>query len=623
MAAIVLDGDASGAVRAAGLAERAMRRVSGAVDDLDKKHKASAFSGRNLAERLTDIDKAAQIVGGPLSSLTPMLNDFGDAIEQVGLRTAVTNVAAAGLASGGLAVMIAGVTAAAAGLIGLGVNAVAVSSDLASFDAILGANSSTMQRNRADLLALSAAQDDLALSTAAARVELAGLAAPVMTELSYAAAGAAGSVQALAEDETGAVSATIGLGEATVALVPGLNVLAAQVWAGSYAVDALAESGREGSAALAAERDAVDQTRTAVESWNLQLQSAINAQDAAAESTIRLAWAHATQLYPALVRENAALQSEAEQIEAWYAPSFDMMADAVSTYHASMLGSTKATKAGGTAAREASVDYGFLADSAREAAAAVAAAESARQDADATAIAEAAIPKDLLGAMGATDGFGAVAFGAMDAAFKQGEEDSAAFIAKAYQLPGEKSDEMREKVTKNFAAIGGAALDLSSTVADAMAQAFEQGGDRSEKARKKQFAAMKAVALLQAGINTALAISNVWASWASVPPVAAALTAIAAGVGAAQIGMIAAKSYHRGGLLPDEVPVIARKNERQAVITAQGMGAIGGEEGLKRINAGSAPAAAPSITLVADGIAARFRRFAEADPSFGQRTRYA
>ena len=156
-----------------------------------------------------------------------------------------------------------------------------------------------------------------------------------------------------------------------------------------------------------------------------------------------------------------------------------------------------------------------------------------------------------------------------------------------------------------------------------MAQAFEQGGDRSEKARKKQFAAMKAVALLQAGINTALAISNVWASWASVPPVAAALTAIAGGVGAAQIGMIAAKSYHRGGLLPDEVPIVARKNERQAVITAQGMGAIGGEEGLKRINAGTAPAAAPSITLVADGIAARFRRFAEADPSFGQRARFA
>lgn len=73
MATIVLDGDASGAVRAAGLAERAMRRVSGAVDDLDKRHKASAFSGRNLAERLTDIDKAAQIVGGPVTALTSRL----------------------------------------------------------------------------------------------------------------------------------------------------------------------------------------------------------------------------------------------------------------------------------------------------------------------------------------------------------------------------------------------------------------------------------------------------------------------------------------------------------------------------------------------------------------------
>jgi hypothetical protein len=202
----------------------------------------------------------------------------------------------------------------------------------------------------------------------------------------------------------------------------------------------------------------------------------------------------------------------------------------------------------------------------------------------------------------------------------------AASAAESARLQTEASDLARERITSNFAAIGGAALDLSSTVADAMAQAFEQGGDRSEKARKKQFAAMKAVSLLQAGINTALAISNVWASWASVPPVAAALTAVAAGVGAAQIGMIAAKSYHRGGLLPDETQgrgFVGRTNERQAVITAQGMGALGGEEGLKRINAGTAPAAAPSITLVADGIAARFRRFAEADPSFGQRTRYA
>lgn len=609
MATIVLDGDASGAVRAAGLAERAMRRVSGAVDDLDKKHKASAFSGRNLAERLTDMDKAAQIVGGPLAGLTPRLNDFADAVEQVGLKTAVTNVAAAGLASGGLAVMIAGVTATAAGLIGLGANAVAVSSDLAGFDAILGANSSTMQRNRADLVALGGAVDDLSLSWAAARVEAAGLAAPVMTELGYAAAGAAGAVQALARDEMGVVEATTTLGGVVVALTPGLNFLGLEAWAGSYAFDALAESGREGSAALAAERDAAAEADQQLRLLNQHLHESIIAHDERSEAIIREMIAMKTGYFPALVEENRLLGIEAQAIEDWYAPSFDMMADAVSTYHASMLGSTKATKAGGTAAREASVDYGFLADSATEAAAAVAAASQLRADQATVAGLPSAQTSTTFG-INAEDraGFAAVTEGTVD----ETADNAAA---------------MKDAVVGNLNAIGSAAVELQGMVVNAMAAAFEGSTDRSIKARKKQFAAMKAAALLEAGINTALAVTNALAT-APNPIIGAVLAALVGVAGAVQIGLIAAKqpSFHRGGLLPDETQgrgFVGRTNERQAVITAQGMGALGGEEGLKRINAGTAPAAAPSITLVADGIAARFRRFAEADPSFGQRTRYA
>ena len=573
MPTIILDGDASGAVKAASAASRAMAALAGRVDDLDKRHKEATFSGRNLADRLTDIDKAAQIAGGPLAAFTPRLNDFADAIEQVGFKTAVTNVAAVGLASGGLAVMIAGVTAAAGALIGLGVNAVAVSSDLASFDAILGANSSTMQRNRADLVALADAQSDLALSTAAARVELAGLAAPVMTELGYAAAGVAGGLQSVARaTDDGADSWSVW----GTALVKSIPVLGTFVQVSDLAWDstkALAEAGRENAAALREQ-----------------------AVSAAA--------------YLVVAPELAA---EADSIEAsWGALPFDMVADSMDRVRASVLATTPTVRANRVQAREAAEDYGFLADSAREAATAVAAASQLRAD-------QATVAGLPSAETSTTFGVGPDERQAMTDA-------EAASAAESARLQTEASDLARERITSNFAAIGGAALDLSSTVADAMAQAFEQGGDRSEKARKKQFAAMKAVSLLQAGINTALAISNVWASWASVPPVAAALTAVAAGVGAAQIGMIAAKSYHRGGLLPDEVQgrgFVGRTNERQAVITAQGMGAIGGEEGLKRINAGTAPAAAPSITLVADGIAARFRRFAEADPSFGQRTRYA
>jgi hypothetical protein len=571
MATIVLDGDASGAVRAAGLAERAMRRVSGAVDDLDKRHKASAFSGRNLAERLTDIDKAAQIVGGPLSSLTPMLNDFGDAIEQVGLRTAVTNVAAAGLASGGLAVMIAGVTAAAGALIGLGVNAVAVSSDIAGFDAILGANSSTMQRNRADLVALGGAVDDLSLSWAAARVEAAGLAAPVMTELGYAAAGVAGGLQTVARAiDDGADSWSV-WGTVLVTSIPVLGSFVQVLDLAWDSTKALAEAGRENAAAL-------------------------REQAAGAAAYLVVA---------------PGLAAEADSIEAsWGALPFDMVADSMDRVRASVLATTPTVRANRVQAREAAEDYSFLADSAREAAAAVAAASQLRADQATVA--------GLPSAMTSTT------FGVGPDERQAMTDAEAASAAESARLQTEASDLARERITSNFAAIGGAALDLSSTVADAMAQAFEQGGDRSEKARKKQFAAMKAVSLLQAGINTALAISNVWASWASVPPVAAALTAVAAGVGAAQIGMIAAKSYHRGGLLPDETmigPARVRRNETQAVITAQGMDALGGSNGLARVNAGMAPPEPGPIVLVIGGRTQRTRPFAGADPGYGHRAR--
>jgi hypothetical protein len=570
MATIVLDGDASGAVRAAGLAERAMRRVAGAVDDLDKKHKASAFSGRNLAERLTDIDKAAQIVGGPLAGLTPRLNDFADAVEQVGLKTAVTNVAAAGLASGGLAVMIAGVTATAGALIGLGVNAVAVSSDIAGFDAVLGANSSTMQRNRADLVALGGAVDDLSLSWAAARVEAAGLAAPVMTELGYAAAGVAGGLQTVARaTDDGADSWSV-WGTAIAKSIP---VLGSFVQVSDLAWDstkALAEAGRENAAAL-------------------------REQAAGAAAYLVVA---------------PGLAAEADSIEAsWGALPFDMVADSMDRVRASVLATTPTVRANRVQAREAAEDYSFLADSAREAAAAVAAASQLRADQATVAGLPSAETSTTFG-INAEDraGFAAVTEGDVD-------ETS------------ENSKKMKDEVVRNFNLIGGAAIELHGMVVNAMAAAFEGATDRSIKARKKQFAAMKAAALLEAGINTALAVTNALAT-APNPIIGAVLAALVGVAGAVQIGMIAAKqpSFHRGGLLPDETQgrgFVGRTNERQAVITAQGMGALGGEEGLKRINAGTAPAAAPSITLVADGIAARFRRFAEADPSFGQRTRYA
>jgi len=141
----------------------------------------------------------------------------------------------------------------------------------------------------------------------------------------------------------------------------------------------------------------------------------------------------------------------------------------------------------------------------------------------------------------------------------------------------------------------------------------------TRKAKKKQFALEKAAALSVATVQTFKAVAMALGS--SAPPASFVLAALAGAAGAVQIGLIAAQQpkFHRGGILPDEIAqsgMTTRQNESTAVLTAQAMRALGGQEGINRANAGQAPAAAPTY-LVVDGQPRLGRAFAGPDPGYG------
>jgi hypothetical protein len=152
----------------------------------------------------------------------------------------------------------------------------------------------------------------------------------------------------------------------------------------------------------------------------------------------------------------------------------------------------------------------------------------------------------------------------------------------------------QETINGWLSTMSSAAGDIGSIVSeiyDGQIDKARKGSAEERKLMKKQFAAQKATALAQAAINLALGISNVWATWAGMPVVAGVLTALVAGIGAAQIGLIAAKqpSFHTGGMMraptqPDEYGATLRRGE--GVLTPQGVQSVGGPRGLDALNRG-------------------------------------
>ena len=93
---------------------------------------------------------------------------------------------------------------------------------------------------------------------------------------------------------------------------------------------------------------------------------------------------------------------------------------------------------------------------------------------------------------------------------------------------------------------------ISQKAYDAKMQKLTEEKEKKEKKLKhEQFAREKAANIVQALINGALAITNIWAQWAGQPIVAAVLTAVAAATNAVQIAAIATQPnpYAKGGYI--------------------------------------------------------------------------
>ncbi|MCK9482249.1 MAG: phage tail tape measure protein [Bacteroidia bacterium] len=75
----------------------------------------------------------------------------------------------------------------------------------------------------------------------------------------------------------------------------------------------------------------------------------------------------------------------------------------------------------------------------------------------------------------------------------------------------------------------------------------EKAEREAEKQRKKVMKQQKMVSIAESTMNTAIGVTNVWAKWAANPAIAAILTALVMGVGAAQIATIDAQKFAQGG----------------------------------------------------------------------------
>lgn len=154
------------------------------------------------------------------------------------------------------------------------------------------------------------------------------------------------------------------------------------------------------------------------------------------------------------------------------------------------------------------------------------------------------------------------------------------------------------------------ASSVSSIVGETAQSAYQLAEMLSEKSKQEAlglFRVYQAAAISQAVIDGALAISNIWSTFAAAPPVAAALTALAVANTGVQIAAIASEKpsfAHRGAFIrpgvstptPDEQD--RRVRAREAVLNPGATRRIGGEAGVARLNAGLGMSNAPLVAVV-------------------------
>jgi hypothetical protein len=171
-----------------------------------------------------------------------------------------------------------------------------------------------------------------------------------------------------------------------------------------------------------------------------------------------------------------------------------------------------------------------------------------------------------------------------------------------------------EETQRAIARIEGRMAEATSDIErDRLASSIEtlQAQERAQKeAALKAFRVQKALSLVQAGIQTALAVVN---AIATAPNIIAGLVlaGVAATLGGIQIGIIAAKqppTFHRGGVLRasdvtgssmDRVAVHAKPGE--GFLSTTGVAAAGGPDGVDRLNAGFGGGGGETINIIRFG----------------------
>ena len=187
----------------------------------------------------------------------------------------------------------------------------------------------------------------------------------------------------------------------------------------------------------------------------------------------------------------------------------------------------------------------------------------------------------------------------------------------------ESSDVWKESAS----GIVNAAASFATSLTGMVSELASRNTANTRAERLKQFRTMKAAALVEASINTALGVTQ---SLGSAPfPANIVLGALTLAAGGVQIGMIASQqpNFHRGGIMRSDRAGLAgderafsattRANEA-VVLTQQAMGAFAGQ--LSRVNAGEGMGGgmAPVYVMV-DGRASPTRQFARPDPLYGRR----
>ena len=570
---IQVDADAQPAVAELRKLGTQSGKTAAALDRIGDSAAKAAKKGRTFADQLGDVNKVSAVTNGAFSDVTGPLDDFGDLIERVGGRQAA---------------LMAGTALLGAAVVGVGVKALDAVRNWSAYEQAAGGAT-------AQTLAMRPAVDSAAASLASLDQQAARLSLSFGAALAPAidgAAGALGGYVALISDATFGVtehadsvfeaatsrvsftSAVASMANAIPGGAAAVGLLTAAykglTWYGDRRAQQLEDERFELARVTAESARRADAARG--EAQALAALLGVPDQEPIAQSAEekRLA-AEAERAAAEAARERAAAEREKAQALKEATQEEDKQIEAFVKRSAAMT-ALAARHVGGEFAEDPSITRN-----------------------------EEVINESLQATLAARNDF---EMSTVESAKKTAQQWS-------QQWGGA------------ISTVGSYFSGFARAVADVGVYIVERTEGDTKRAKRKQFKIQQAAAIAEATIATLAGV--VQALGSSAPPMNFVLAALTGAAGAVQIGLIASKqpTFHRGGILPDEqrAPVpsyIRRSNETTAEITAQGMRAMGGQEGLARLNAGTPPPMQP-IYLVVDGQPRRARMHAGPDVGYGIR----